>query len=301
MRRRFVSTCAWYALICVGVLGGLRAAAGVVPLALQAGKSRVLTNDDIAKMLQAKLGDSVIVAHIKSSPCKFDTSTDALIKLKEAGVSDAVLAAMAAASAAPAPPAATATAPPPDPNDPLSPHPPGIYYLRQAASGRQMVVLQPAVSSGEKTGGLFKMAMTSGIAKMKMKLVVRGARASLRVAEKRPTFYFYFGEKANAFSSSSSLAATPSGPNDFALATMQKKKGERQLIVGQAGAFGASSGMRSKDTLPLDAQTIRPGVYKVQPHDELRPGEYGFFYAGGAELMGVTGGKVFDFGIDPTQ
>jgi hypothetical protein len=50
-----------------------------------------LTNDDIIKLVQAKLPDSVVIAKIKSSSCDFDTSTDGLIKLKQAGVSDSVL------------------------------------------------------------------------------------------------------------------------------------------------------------------------------------------------------------------
>jgi len=53
-----------------------------------------LTNSDIIKLAKAKLPDSVIIAKIKSSSCDFDTSTDALIKLKQAGVSDSVLQAM---------------------------------------------------------------------------------------------------------------------------------------------------------------------------------------------------------------
>jgi len=50
-----------------------------------------LTNEEVIKLVQAKLPDSVILAKIKSSSCEFDTSTDALIKLKRAGVSDVVL------------------------------------------------------------------------------------------------------------------------------------------------------------------------------------------------------------------
>lgn len=51
----------------------------------------VLTNADVIRMVDAKLPESVIIAKIRSSTCKFDMSTDALIKLKQAGVSDAVL------------------------------------------------------------------------------------------------------------------------------------------------------------------------------------------------------------------
>src|SRR5262249_21141189 len=61
----------------------------------------VLTNDKIAKMATFKLGDTVILGKIKTSQCSFDTSPDALIKLKQAGVSDAVLQAMIDTAAAP--------------------------------------------------------------------------------------------------------------------------------------------------------------------------------------------------------
>jgi len=53
-----------------------------------------LTNDDIIKLVQAKLSASVIMAKIKASACAFDTSADALVKLKQAGVSDEILQAM---------------------------------------------------------------------------------------------------------------------------------------------------------------------------------------------------------------
>lgn len=76
--------------------------------ALQAASSQpeeadpnLLTNDKIAKMANAKLGDAVIVSMIKTSACSFDTSSNAVIKLKQAGVSDAVLQAMIEAAAAP--------------------------------------------------------------------------------------------------------------------------------------------------------------------------------------------------------
>lgn len=80
-----------------------------------------LTNDDIIKLAKEKLPDSVILAKIKSSACDFDTSTDGLIKLKRAGISDAVLQAMVDAppstassdSAGGPPPAASSNQPAP--------------------------------------------------------------------------------------------------------------------------------------------------------------------------------------------
>lgn len=292
---------AGFLLAALAVLAVAPALGTPLPASGQASGAAVLTNDDIVKMVRAKLNDSVVVAKIKSSPCKFDTSTEALIKLNQVGVSDAVLAAMAEGPTAVPTPAKTASTPPPDPDDPLSPHPPGIYYFRQSPPERRMVLLEPAVSSGEKGGGFFKTAMTYGIAKSKFKLVVRGARAPLRVTEKHPTFYFYFDEKSNAFGSSTSLGASPSNPNDFVLARMETKKDERQLVVGQMNMFSTSSGMRSKDTLLLDIQKVGPGAYRVQPREDPEPGEYGFFYAGGAQMIGMTGGRVFDFGVNVAE
>jgi hypothetical protein len=70
----------------------------------------LLTNEKVTKMASAKLGDAVIVSTIKRSQSNFDTSPDALIKLKQAGVSDDVLKAMIEAGAAPQPEAGAASA-----------------------------------------------------------------------------------------------------------------------------------------------------------------------------------------------
>ena len=53
-----------------------------------------LTIDQIIQMVTAKLPDDVIIMTIQKSASKFDLTPDTLIKLKTAGVSDAVLRAM---------------------------------------------------------------------------------------------------------------------------------------------------------------------------------------------------------------
>ena len=58
----------------------------------------ILQNADIVKMAKAGLDDSIIIAKIKSSKCQFDTSPDALIDLKQNGISTAVMRAMTGAS-----------------------------------------------------------------------------------------------------------------------------------------------------------------------------------------------------------
>jgi hypothetical protein len=53
-----------------------------------------LQNEDVIKMVKAGRNDVFIIARINGSNCQFDTSTDALIRLKQNGVSSAVLKAM---------------------------------------------------------------------------------------------------------------------------------------------------------------------------------------------------------------
>jgi hypothetical protein len=84
--------------------------------AASSGTPGVLGNADVIKLVKAGLPETLIISKIKSASCDFDTSPDALIKLKGAGVSDKILEAMvqapsASAIAAAAQQAAAAPAP----------------------------------------------------------------------------------------------------------------------------------------------------------------------------------------------
>jgi len=62
-----------------------------------------MTNQDVIRLAKAKIADDVIISKIKQSKTKFDTSVDAMVALKEAGVNDGVIAVMMDSPAAPAP------------------------------------------------------------------------------------------------------------------------------------------------------------------------------------------------------
>jgi hypothetical protein len=68
----------------------------VVPAEAQQG----LTNTDIVKMQSAGLSESIILSSVNTQPAAYDTSTDGLLALKKAGVSDVVVAAMISRNAA---------------------------------------------------------------------------------------------------------------------------------------------------------------------------------------------------------
>jgi hypothetical protein len=66
-------------------------------LRVPASGAPAFVNEDVIKMAKAGFDDGLIIAKIKSSKCQFETSTDALIGLKQSGVSPAVIAAMVGA------------------------------------------------------------------------------------------------------------------------------------------------------------------------------------------------------------
>jgi hydrogenase maturation factor len=76
-------------------VGGSKAAVAQSSAAPSApATSGSMTNADVLKLKAAGFGDELIVAKIKSSKGEFKLDTDALLELKKAGISDAVLSAM---------------------------------------------------------------------------------------------------------------------------------------------------------------------------------------------------------------
>ena len=66
--------------------------AGTSVATISAGQdSSILNNDDIIKMMEAGIGDELIISRIRNTQCVFHLETDSIVALKKAGVSDAVL------------------------------------------------------------------------------------------------------------------------------------------------------------------------------------------------------------------
>jgi len=76
-------------------VGGSASAAGEDPSGARAAAEKPLTNDDVLALVALDLGDDLVVAKIQQVPSEaLDVSTEALIELKQAGVSKLVLDAM---------------------------------------------------------------------------------------------------------------------------------------------------------------------------------------------------------------
>jgi hypothetical protein len=268
---------------------------------------QAMNNDAIIKLAKAGLSEDVIITTINASPGTYDTSATGLIALKSAGVTDRVIAAIVvkssgAAAPSPAPAAAPSVAAAgTNPDDPSAPHEAGIYvYNDNAPAGSKMLMLEPNVYTQGKTGGVFTSAVTYGIAKIKMKAVLRGAHANARVSDAQPVFYFYFEQQSAGLSQSSTIFGGTSTPNEYTLLKFDIKGDTRETVIGKANAFGASGGTDDKAVVAFTYSKLRPGVYKVVLSGSLQPGEYGFISSGGSVAIGPMGGttnsRVFDFG-----
>jgi hypothetical protein len=267
---------------------------------------QTMNNDSIIKLVKAGLSDDLIVSTINGSAGAYDTSADGIIALKTAGASDKVVAAIVAKASAPpsvpvAPAAAATAAVGTDPDDPAAAHEAGIYiYDEGAPAGSKMTLLEPNVYTQGKTGGVFASAMTYGIAKVKMKAVLRGAHANARVNNPQPVFYFYFEKTGAGLSNASGFFAGTSTPNEYTLLKFEVKGETRETVTGSMNAFGGSGGTDDKAVTNFTYTRLRPGVYKVMLNAALQPGEYGFISSGGSVGMGAyastTNSRVFDFG-----
>jgi len=289
-------------------------------------------------MVAAGLDDIVIVARLRKENKPFDLSPDEMIKLKKAGVSNAVMQVMLDPNAELETPVATSPSPTPvspapvtiqpatipfavpasnpsgatissgspaptgDPNDPMTPHDSGIYVHTKDRDGKPvMILLERAAYQGSKTGGVFASSMTLGIKKAKMKALIPGSRASLRVADPAPTFYFYFDDKAAGLGKSHFGSSNVSNPNQFALVKLEVKESNRETIIGEYGSLGASTGTHAKSMMAFRSDRLRPGLYKVVTTAPLDSGEYCFLASGmamGALGAGATGAvDIFDFAV----
>jgi hypothetical protein len=271
-------------------------------LSAQQATQQTIDTAAVVKLQNAGVSDAVIIGMINASPCNFDTSTDGVIALKNAGVHDAVALAIINRMNALAHPRPAYIAPPLpeqfDSDDPQAPHEAGVYLIADSAGAKpQMLFIDRVGESAVKVSNLMGAAFSFGAAKMKLKADIPGPHATVRTTASRPVFYMYFPDTGSlgAFSG----VAMVTSPNQFSLLALDQQKQDRETVIASMGIAGGTMGADPKKTVPFTAGRIRPGVYKVTPSADLKPGEYAFI----AVMPGVTpetppNTVVYDFGVD---
>jgi hypothetical protein len=239
-----------------------------LPLQMQPSGGTPLTNDDIIKMVQAKLGDAVILAKIRSSASQFDTSTDALIKLKQAGVSDAVMQAIAESGSLTSKPVAPAAT-----SGPVSEI--GVYYKQ----GDAWMEIQPEVVNW-KTGGVLKSVATVGIMKGDVNGRIDGPHS--RNSVKTPLEFLIYAPEGVAIS-------------EYQLLRLREQKDGREFRTMTGGVMHVSGGA-TRDLVPFEGKRIATRTFAITLQN-LGAGEYGFLPPGAvtSSHASATQGKMYTF------
>jgi hypothetical protein len=288
MKQRFLFSSLLVAMLCLGFYSSVQA------------QGEVMTNDEVISLAKAGLSPSIIIGKIRTSQSNFDLSTDSLIKLKQAGVSDDIVAAMLEAKSGRSTSAAAGPSMSGDPNDPMSKHSFGIYLYEEKDGVRTMTQLQPNVSAQNRTGGGFTAAVTPfGLGKVKTKANLPGRTAALQITTTSPVFYFYLDTASGGLNTSSGV---PSTPNEFSLVRFNQRSDNREVTIAKTNSWGGKGGLSDEYVVPLRAEDLGNGIFRVSAAAELRKGEYGFYLlnSGNSNVNAGIGAKFFDFGVNMT-
>lgn len=282
-----------------------------------------MTNRDVIQLTKAKLSDDVIIAKIKQSKTKFDLSTDGLVALKTAGVSDPVISAMIAAGTAAASPAtgtngtsgglATPRTAPPQPTM-ATPSGPAANSTREVAPKETGVAKTSAPAPPRVTaapanygvyiwdsGGLKQLgdqqtkvqvskfhAMLKVVPFVRQKIDVNipGAHSTSRFEALRPSFFAYFPPSRDV--------------SKFKLLQC-KITGQKfdQRTVANASILYSTE--QNQDEVPLDiGPTDVRDLYRLTPREDLTSGEFAFVEGntGSNSASNIQILDVYDFGID---
>jgi hypothetical protein len=107
-------------------------------------------------MTKAGLSPVIVISKIHSSKTQFNLSTDELLRLKRERVSDDIIKAMLEASGSESTRASNVgagDASKMDAGDPLAQHEAGIYLFEEKDGRKQLLQLEPSISSQSKSGG----------------------------------------------------------------------------------------------------------------------------------------------------
>ena len=229
----------------------------------------MMNNDTVLRMHKAGLTDDLILQTITAQPGRYDTTPDALITLKQAGIGDSVLAAMTNKARR------QITNVPVQPVE-LSPvNEIGLYY--KDATGRWQPMESEPVHS--KSSGWLKHTLSDQIIKEDMNGLVNGPQSKLLLP--RPIEFLIY---------------TPDGTNagEYDLIRFRLNGKDRQFRTLTGGVFHSTSGAKN-DEVPFTPTRIAPRTWTFTLGRETPGAEYGILPPGTGNV--TNGGKIYTFAI----
>ena len=236
-------------------------------------------NETILKMAKAGLGDEILIQTIQLQPGHYDTSPDALIELKQAGLSDRVISTLQAhgtglavranrAKGMEAPPAVPVVMPD-------NVYETGVYYKNP--QGRWTLMETEIVHI--KSGGFIKSTLTHNIIKEDRNGVVSGREAKLLLP--RPVeFMIYTPESVDV--------------QEYDLLRFRLNSKDREFRTLTGGIIHSTGGAQ-RDEVPFKPVKVAPHAYTFTLAKDTPGGEYGILPPGTGNV--TNGGKIYTFAI----
>jgi hypothetical protein len=238
-----------------------------VPKALQA----KMTNDSVMRMAKAGLSDDLIVQTIGSQPGQYTTDADSLIALKQAGISDRVIAAMVNKGRVQI--TGTTSADQPIVLSPVNEI--GVYYKDK--NGKWQAIEPEIVHI--KSGGFIKSTVTHGIIKPDRNGHIDGRESKLLLP--RPIEF---------------LVYTPDGVDitEYDLLRFRLNSNSREFRAWTGGVIHSTGGAE-RDEVPFKPVKTAPHTYQFTLGMDTPGAEYGILPPGTGNV--TNGGKIYTFAI----
>lgn len=165
--------------------------------------------------------------------------------------------------------AATAVAPPRDP---------GLYYLTPQGLVR---IEGRAVSVARSRKKVPLSGSIPGAGGNKTRAEILGGHAA-QVVTATPVFYYRVptGEEST-------------GAGDLVLVKLHAEKKLREFTISTDPEWNANTGVPLSSQVEFNARQVESGVFRLEPADDLDPGEYGFYLFRGKDLPGF----LYDFSV----
>lgn len=245
------------------------------PIAVTPAKPKTLNNSSIIRMVGAGLSDSLILQAIAAQPGDYTTDADALVDLKDAGVSERVITAMInkGRKRLTADPATAADDPPPAPISEVSEI--GAYYKDRNGTWQPLQTEVVHI----KSGGWLKSTATHGIIKQDRNGRLNGRESKL--ALQAPVEILVY--------------AAPSvdiAEYDFLRFRINSDNREFRSITG--GVFHSTGGAE-RDAVPFHPVKEGARTWRFTVDHSVGGGEYGILPPGTGNV--TNGGKIYTFAI----
>jgi hypothetical protein len=221
-----------------------------------------LTNDDVVAMIKAGLGDDLVIAKIGAArELNLDTSSDALIKLRKAGVSKAVLDAMIRGGSG------VSASTPPVTSDHQKP--------ARIKTGVRLVTKEREYDLMSIAG---EESSTNAYVMILLWNNYPGLHAEVRTKDRDP-YLLLQSDKS------------PTGRFYLVRLDSNDKSNDRSLKMGRERMFTSRSIGHPDNTwtIAYEATQEREGLWRLKPKTSLTPDEYGLW-------MGT--GELYNFGVD---